>query len=51
MCRECLGWYVYLLKVTDLSRVTPRSLTELDRGTIEPITLMWEILDKVLFCC
>jgi len=24
-------------------------LTESDRGTIEPTTLMWEILDKVLF--
>jgi len=37
------------LKVRDLSRVTPRSLTESNRGTIEPTTLMWEILDKVLY--
>jgi len=37
------------LKVRDLSRVTPRSLTESDRGTIEPTTLTWEILDEVLF--
>jgi len=38
-----------LLKVRDLSRVTSRRLTEPDRGTIEPTSLMWEILDKVLF--
>jgi len=40
-----------LLKVRDLSRLTPRSLTKSDRGTIEPTTLMLEILDKVLFRC
>jgi hypothetical protein len=38
-----------LLKVRDLSRVTPRSLIESDRGTVDPATLISEILDRVLF--
>jgi len=37
--------------VTDLSRVTPTSFTVSARGTVDPATLMWEILDRVLFCC
>jgi hypothetical protein len=31
---------IMLLKVRDLSRVTPRSLTESDRGTVDPATLI-----------
>jgi len=45
------AWLACLLKVRDLSRVTPRSLTKSDRSTLEPTTLMWEILDNVLFRC
>jgi len=45
-----LGEFVgMLLKVRDMSRATPLSLTESDRSTIEPTILMWEILDKGLF--
>jgi len=45
-----LGWHVYWKWETcDDKRVTIRSLTESDRGTIEPTILMWEILDNVLF--
>jgi len=40
---------IFIESERDLSRVTPRSLMESDRGTIEPTTLMWEILDKILF--
>jgi len=41
-------WLKCLWKVRDLSRVTPRSFTVLDRGIVDPAILMWEILDKVL---
>ena len=32
----------------DLTKVTPRSFTVSDRGTIKPATLIWDMLDKEL---
>lgn len=39
----------WLWKVRELSSVTPRSLTESERGTFDPATLIWVIFDRELF--